>query len=89
LHVWIIDSAILQLPPQRVHLQCIGIFAQRLRLKTVVELLQLRQLGAVWRRRGAYFLFLLLLFWKEIHRRRRRFLSVHHQRGNQQRAQKD
>ena len=53
LHIWIVDSAILQLPPQRMHLQCIGIGAQRLRLKTVVELLQLRQLRAVWRRRGA------------------------------------
>ena len=44
LHVWIIDSAILQLPPQSMHLQCVGGGAQRLRLETVVELLQLRQL---------------------------------------------
>ncbi len=63
-----------------MHLQRIGVFAQRFRLKTVVELLQFRQLRAVWRRRGAAFFFLLL--WKEIHRRRGGFLSVHHQRCN-------
>ena len=71
-----------------MHLKCISSGAQRLRfLETLVELLQFRQLRAVWRRRGAGFFFLLL--WKEIHRRRRGFLSMHYECGNQQRAQKD
>ncbi len=36
-----------------MHLQQIGVRAQRFRLETVVELLQFRQLRTVWRRRGA------------------------------------